>query len=807
MYALSILLWLFLLTPMAASSGDEKDGWKLMRQRDYAAALKRFEKDASEYRKWAELQDAMGWCHYFLEDYEEAETCFRKALELKPDYKWSVEGLEALDAQRRAPIELADSLLAAGRYPEARAAYRLIHEGKTAVDPAVKIAALIGEGWSLYYTGLFREATKCFRSAHKKNRDGADALRGMAYCDYAQEEYRRALTSLRLALELEPAHYVSRLTAGWSLYFMEDFDSALAEFKIAEQLTADSWGAWSGIGWCHVRTDAHADALSAFSSGLEISPYVKTAELAPLIEGDPAWRILHNVAGWSALRADLTSWALAEFQAAAALECDIPEALSGQAFAFFRMERYAEAQAALDAGAANGEHSFPVTLDDGSRAEISMNISSLKGWIAHRQGRYDEALGLFRAIREEHPTWVDPVCGEGWALYVQGNYPAAEEAFDTALELQPGYSDAISGATAISSWRYADYNRGWTALLAGDTETARRGFEGILEDSRSPYPRTRLDLVEASLGWTAFRNGDEKEAEKRFENALRITPGLGLAQQGWGYMELAGERWESARRHLVPAIEAPELASDAELRVALGRCLLELNRARLAKVLFEKAIELDPAYAAAHSGLAMYYLRNNEDVAARLALERAFSLDPTLSSDPEIADKMAEVKEFVKLHSTLGWAWFYRGDNEFAERHFRVSIEKDPLEATARNGLGLSLLRQGELKEGSRILEAWLNDAPRYEALWGVYSSTLSELGWTFYREQKYRDALRTFRKLEALHKGQVQQYADPLDGQAWCLLRLRSERPARAKFEEALEVSADYASSLAGLAEMDGAR
>lgn len=807
-YLLSIIS-LLLLTTFAPAMGDEKDGWELMRKRDYAAALKRFEQDANQYREWAELHDAMGWCHYFLEEYEEAKECFRRALVHKPEYKWSLEGLEAIEATRRAPLETADSLLAAGRYTEARAAYQRIHEGETAAEQDAKVPALAGEGWSLYYLGRYREATKCFRSAHKKDRKSADVLRGLAYCDYAQGEYKRALTSLRLALELDAGHTIARLTAGWSYYFTEDWNKALAEFEIAQDSAPRAWGAWSGIGWCRVRMGEQDAALEAFERGIEISPYVKSAELIPLIESNPTWRALHNATGWSALRQNLPSWALTEFQTAEALECDVLEALSGQAFALFRMERHAEAakraESALDGGASDSRRTFPVTLADGSSAEVAMNLSSLLAWIAHRQGRYDDALASFRAVRAVHPDWIDPVCGEGWVLYAQGNYPAAEQAFNTALELLPGYSDAISGAEAIHSWRHADYDRGWAALLAGDIQGARRHFTRIVEDSRNPYPRTRMDRIEASLGWIAFRAGDERRAAQHFEYALRMTPGLGLAEMGWGYLDFAAERWLAASRHIVAAAADPEYAGDAELRATLGRCLVELGKMNEAEATFAEAVELSPSYAAAHAGQAIFYLRNNEPVAARIALERAFALDPTISLDPDIAEELGRVKEFVRLHSPLGWAWFYREEYARAEASFRLAIVEDPLETTAPAGLGLCLLRQGELKEGREVLESFLRRAPKRENPWGIWSSSLSELSWALFHAGSYRDALAGFRRLEKLHQGEKVRYADPLDGQGWCLLRTDSKLAAKARFEEALAISPGYSSSLSGLAEFDG--
>ena len=69
----------------------------------------------------------------------------------------------------------------------------------------------------------------------------------------------------------------------------------------------------------------------------------------------------------SALRASLPSWALAEFETAEALGCDVPNALSGQAFANFRMERFESASMML-----------AVVLP-------TMDMSSSEGWPSARR--------------------------------------------------------------------------------------------------------------------------------------------------------------------------------------------------------------------------------------------------------------------------------------------------------------------------------------------------------------------------------------------------------------------------------------
>jgi len=808
---LVLLTCLLLFSSAFASGDDKKDGWDLFRKRDYSAALKRFEVDLNKYREWAELRDAMGWCHYFLGEYADAEQRFREALEIQSDYKWSLEGLDALAAVRRAPLEEAEGLLAAGQYQEARARFERISDGKTVADNDNAGLALRGEAWCLYYLGQYEEAVKVFRNARKKLGKDAQALRGIAYCQFALEDYRPALTSISLALEQEPADYTARLTAGWCHYWMKQYGKADDEFQRALAASSSPWAAFAGIAWCKYRDGDTAGALQAFERGLEFSPYVAGDELEALIEARADWRPLRNAIGWAALREDLSSWAITQFQTSERLDCEQEQAVAGQAFALFRMSRYDEALAKARSLSDSPEYGAPRTfrtaLPDGATASVTFNVASLEGWIAQRQGRHDDALARFREVRRLHPDWPDPACGEGWALYAQGNYPAAEQAFDAALELLPGYSDANSGREAVRAWRYGTYDGGWTLYYAGDFAGAQRAFQSILDDSRDPFPRAQLDLVNASIGWAQFRSGMQAAAEASFERALNAQPEQGLAHKGAGYLELDREDWKKAARHFAAAVQSPDFATDAETWTVLGRAHLELRHQKLAGEALDKAVELGPELALAHAWKGVALRARGDLVEARISLERAIALDPDVARIEAVRDLIENHQDFYRLHSPLGWAHFYRGDYAAAADEFRDSIAKDPLETSSPRGLGLSLLRSGDTSGGAKELKGWLKTAPKKEADWGPWSSTLSELGWSLYAAGDYRDALKVFKQLDDLHSGEDLEFAEPHDALGWCYLRLNKKRDAKRAFLEAIAIDPRHDNSISGLEALKGAR
>ncbi|MBI4879437.1 MAG: tetratricopeptide repeat protein [Planctomycetes bacterium] len=706
---------------------------------------------------------------------------------------------------RQAPMEKARALLAAGRYQEARLAYQLVHEGKTAADArALQADALAGEGLCLYYLGRYGDAVKAFRAALKVRPDFAAGCRGIAWCEYAEKDYREALTALELSFKTEPNDHLARVTAGWCHYYRGDFHKGLEEFQKAQAILPADYGGKLGEGWCLYRLERQDEAFGAFVQAVRLSPYALNAELRALVETRPEWRQLFKHAGWSALRAHLDSWAEREFQTAAALDPADADAVRGLAYAYFRMEQYEKAEEKAELASPAEQSlpgvSFPVALADGSCAEIAMNLESLQAWMDLRQGLYERALSRFRAVREKHPGWVDAACGEGWALYSQGNVSAAERVFTEAERILPGYPDAAAGTAAASAWRLADYNAAWEQMTAGDAQGARAAFERLKAGPDARFPAERADLLDASIGWARYFAGEHDEAAAAFRAALQRSPGLGLAHKGLGYVLMANKEWGLAAGRLKEALEDPAFARDADVAAALGLCLLEAGDAEEAERTLDLAVELNPASANALAARGAFFLRAGKPVDARVEYERAVYIDPAVGDRPDLRERMKTEAELWKLHSALGWSWFQRGDYARAEKEFQEALGKDPLEKSVPRGLGLAFLRSGRVDDAVVQLDRFLAAAPRSELDWGVFSETLSEYGWALFAAGRQREALGVFRRLEELHAGQKLRYADPFDGQGWCYLKLGKKLEAKKAFLSAIEIAPRHENSLKGL-------
>jgi tetratricopeptide (TPR) repeat protein len=798
-----------LAAPLLAQAQGQ-DAWSLFRRRDYKAALELMQRDVRSYPNVAALHDGIGWCHYFLGAWEEAQQAFERALQCDPRYKWSLQGVEAVAAARKAPMEQANALRASGKYLDARTLFQQIAAGETAAGTSSVAEAHDGDGWCAYYLGRYDEAVRAFQRALKARPDLASAARGIGYCRYAQAQWTEALVSLQLALKIDPSHYESQVLAGWCSYWKSDFTAARKQFDAARAKSAAPWGAELGLGWCDVRQEKERDALPHFQRAVELSPDAFGAELKVLVDARKEWWPLYRTAGWAAFNAYDTSRAQELFQAARNLLGDDADTLRGLAFTAYRLGEHERALGLIEFGgqtlSALPPIYVPTTLEDSRPAQVALDGTSLTGWICYRLGQPERALERFRTARAAHGDWPDPACGTGWVLFARGDLDAAARAFDEAAALLPGYSDATAGQRAVERARSADYDAAWQLFEQGSHERAKSALEALLARIESGVvDAAQKPRVLAALGWACTELGDTAGAERRFTAATAAKADLGFAWKGWGILESKGQRWSTAIEKLQRASACPDLAQDAETNALLGWARYRCRDFERALTAFESATALDGASASALSGLAAVYLEQRKPVDARIELERAVRIDPTLEDADWLKPELARVDELARLYSPLGWAWFGKGQYARAEVDFRLAIEKDPLEPTARYGLALTLLERGQLDEGRELMTKHLATLPKKEGSWGPASNALSVYGWKLYALGDFGGALKTFRQLAELHSGAKQAYADPHDGIGWCLAKQGKFKDAREAFLRAIAIEPRYESSLKGLESIVG--
>lgn len=342
-------------------------------------------------------------------------------------------------------------------------------------------------------------------------------------------------------------------------------------------------------------------------------------------------------------------------------------------------------------------------------------------------------------------------------------------------------------------------------------------FEKAFQEYRQLLAATKSPLVMARLAELEARFRLFAEARARYEEAARGGRTLWQVQSSYGrFLHERGE-YAAALEHLRLANQfeptnAESKRDRARLRVDLAATLLALGEVSEAQQWIEKALQADPADAAAQAarvaaaalvpdkgagaadtdeagGFDLLLARglellNHRDAAsarkAEDALEQAAALDPLraalalralswlaeTTNHPEQALRFAEAA--LENDPTDPWALYHKGrlaaqrdDLDGAEEAFRraLSVELDFTDALV--AMGELQHRRGEYQAAERYLERALALEPKLPAVIALRGLNQIELGLL-------RDAEDSFRAALALDADQPNARA----GLAWCYYR-----------------------------------
>ena len=149
---------------------------------------------------------------------------------------------------------------------------------------------------------------------------------------------------------------------------------------------------------------------------------------------------------------------------------------------------------------------------------------------------------------------------------------------------------------------------------------------------------------------------------------------------------------------------------------------------------FQQAIEKDPGYALAYTGLADCY--------NLLSLYSALPPKDAMPKAKAAALQALELDEsLAEAHNSLAYAkLYYDWDWNGAEKEFRRALELNPNYAIAHHWYHEYLVAMGRFEEGhSQILRA--------QELDPLSLMISADVGWGFYFARRYDDALEQLRK------------------------------------------------------------
>jgi len=173
------------------------------------------------------------------------------------------------------------------------------------------------------------------------------------------------------------------------------------------------------------------------------------------------------------------------------------------------------------------------------------------------------------------------------------------------------------------------------------------------------------------------------EAEKEYQAALRIDPSYMKVHVNMASLLMSKSKLDEAKKYYDRAIQLDP--SSGEVRSGYAYLLERLGRPDEARAEYENAIRFTPKKSAAR----LFYTygafldKRGELDAAIAQYQRALEVDPNLAD----------------AHSELATAFFTKGDSQKAEAHYLEAARLDPKRADVHSNLGSLLLREGKTSQ------------------------------------------------------------------------------------------------------------
>jgi predicted O-linked N-acetylglucosamine transferase (SPINDLY family) len=219
--------------------------------------------------------------------------------------------------------------------------------------------------------------------------------------------------------------------------------------------------------------------------------------------------------------------------------------------------------------------------------------------------------------------------------------------------------------------------------LAKDLETAFR--ELWSKWCESPSTPVQTGTLEGAI--SAFQAGEYEEALRQASGHLSRSPGEGEALHVRGVSAYRLKRLPEAAADLIAATK--KLPGRADVRWNLTVILRGLGRLTEAETYGREAVKLAPNASEAHNNLASVLKDQGRQGEAEAHYRRAVTLKP----------------DYADAWSNLAWILAIMGNSRESESAARRALSLKPRDGNAINNLGTALMQQDRLREAADCFE------------------------------------------------------------------------------------------------------
>lgn len=263
-------------------------GLVLLAKEDYLAALDCFEQAIALDPAMSAAWNNLGVAFQHLQRLDEAERCWRKTLELKPEHRDALINLGNLSCEQGKNAEALDlfgQLLQ--HYPQEAMSWRvtakalsqagLYEQALHYIHQALQLSpdctdCLTEQGLILRYLHRYEEALLSYQKVGVAEPDSADADNNCGVILDDMKRHEEAQHYYKQALQKQPTHTDARFNYAVNLEKQELWEPALYCYQQLAHDQPQHISAWHGLGSILLRQRRLNDALGCYRRALMLSP-------------------------------------------------------------------------------------------------------------------------------------------------------------------------------------------------------------------------------------------------------------------------------------------------------------------------------------------------------------------------------------------------------------------------------------------------------------------------------------------------------------------------------------------------------
>ena len=435
--------------------------------------------------------------------------------------------------------------------------------------------------------------------------------------------------------------------------------------------------------------------------------------------------------------------------------------------------------------------------------ELTVDQMLQQGVTAHNAGNLQEAERLYRAILQVQPKHLEANYNLGLIAVSMDQSGLALPLFKSAIDVNPNIEQFwLSYIEALIAER--QFENAQRALKKGKKKgVAKEKLKALAQKLVSVKAGNNLieapSQAEIQKLLNYYQNGQYGDAEKL---AITITEQFPEHQFSWKVLGVVLKQTGRISESLVAGQKAVDLdPQDAEAHSNLGNTLRELEKLDEAEASCRQAIALKPDFAEAYSNLGNTLQELGRLDGAEVSYRQAialksdyatahYNLGSTLQelgrleeAEASYRQAIAITPDYAKAHSNLGATLQELGRSEEVEASYRQAIALKPDYTEAHYNLGNTLMGLGRIEEAEASYRQAIALKSDYAGARNNLGSALKELGRLDEAEASYRQAIAL-----------KYDYAEAHNNLGTVLKELGRLDEAEASYRQAIALKSDFA-------------